>query len=249
VSATVLVIEDEPDIRDLVRINLEMDGHRVILAADGAEGLAAIHRERPDVVLLDVMLPEMDGWEVLTRLKAADDELLSSVPVLMLTARTDPMDRLRGGIEGAIRYLTKPFSPSKLREEVRDALGGAPEPVRRRQAQQDALAELARRERGGSGEVDTDVARPHLTRLEPARVAPSRPQPAPAFPPGQLNSLSAKQRQLLEAVASSTTVSQAADRLDVSRSNVYASLRRIARKLGVRTVTELVNLARAGGLG
>ncbi|HWW52353.1 MAG TPA: response regulator [Acidimicrobiales bacterium] len=247
---TVLVIEDEADIRELVRVNLELDGYTVILAPDGLEGLAAVKRERPDVILLDVMMPGIDGWEVLARLKAEADELLSTVPVLMLTARTDAMDRLRGGIEGAIRYLTKPFSPSALRDEVRDALTGAPEPVRRRRVQQDSLSELARLERGASGgrAPDPGAARPHLSRLEPAPPARNRPAPAQVGS-GQLAKLSTKQRELLHAVASTPTVSEAAGQLDVSRSNVYASLRRIARKLGVRTVTELVHLARAGGIG
>ena len=246
-SQTVLVVEDEPDIRELIRVNLELDGYRVVLAVDGAAGLEAARAERPDIVILDVMLPGIDGWGVLTQLKAQGDEL-ANVPVLMLTALTDPMDRLRGGIEGAIRYLTKPFSPAKLRDEIRDALTGAPEPVRRRKVQQDSLSELARLEGTGVSEAGNGP-RPRLSRLEPAPVARSKPQAAPAVQREQLTLLSSKQRQLLEAVAGTATVSEAADRLDVSRSNVYASLRRIARKLGVRSVTELVNLARAGGLG
>ncbi len=245
-NPTVLVIEDEPDIQDLIRVNLELDGFNVVLAGNGTDGLEAIRKERPDVVLLDVMLPGIDGWEVLARLKSESDELLRSVPVLMLTARTDTMDRLRGGIEGAIRYLTKPFSPTELRAEVRDALTGVPEPVRRRQVQQDALTELARIEVGAT--TDPRAARPRLSRLEPERVARTRPA-ATTVQASQLNLLSSKQRQLLNAVAGTTTVSEAADQLGVSRSNVYASLRRIARKLGVRSVTELVSLARSGGLG
>ena len=242
-----LVIEDEPDIRELVRVNLELDGYQVVLAANGIDGLEAVARHRPDVILLDVMMPGLDGWEVLARLKAEADELLATVPVLMLTARTDPMDRLRGGIEGALRYLTKPFSPSELRDEVRDALSGAPEPERRRRVQQDSLSQLARLESGSPMESG-DAPRPRLSRLEPAPPARTRPAPT-AVASGQLAKLSTKQRELLQAVASTPTVSEAAAQLDVSRSNVYASLRRIARKLGVRTVTELVHLARAGGIG
>ena len=159
-----MVIEDEPDIRELVRINLELDGYRVVMAVDGAEGLRAVERSRPDVIILDVMMPAVDGWQVLTELKSSSDEL-AAVPVLMLTARTDTMDRLRGGIEGALRYLTKPFSPVELRDAVHDALSGAPEPQRRRQVQQESLSELARVERGQSGAplVDPAAARPHLS--------------------------------------------------------------------------------------
>jgi DNA-binding response OmpR family regulator/DNA-binding CsgD family transcriptional regulator len=245
VNATVLVIDDEPDIRHLIRINLELDGYRVVLAADGAEGLEVVARRRPDVIVLDVMMPTIDGWEVLSRLKASND--LATVPVVMLTVRADTMDRLRGGIEGAIRYLTKPFSPPQLRDAVRDALSGAPEPVRRRQVQQEALAELARVEAGLSGSLmsSADAAHPRLSRLE--QTAPMAVRAVPAgLVADQLGQLSVKQRQLLETVGGSPTVSEAAARLDVSRSNVYASLRRIARKLGVRTVSELVHLARAG---
>jgi CheY-like chemotaxis protein/DNA-binding CsgD family transcriptional regulator len=246
VNATVLVIEDEPDIRQLIRVNLELDGYEVVVAADGAEGLEAVARRRPDAIVLDVMMPTIDGWEVLSRLKASSNDL-ATVPVLMLTARTDTMDRLRGGIEGAIRYLTKPFSPLQLRDAVRDALTGAPEPVRRRQVQQQTLAELARIEAGQSGSVMSapDAAHPRLSRLE--QTAPIAVRAVPAgLGADQLGQLSPKQRELLEAVGGSPTVSEAAARLEVSRSNVYASLRRIARKLGVRTVSELVHLARAG---
>jgi CheY-like chemotaxis protein/DNA-binding CsgD family transcriptional regulator len=246
VNATVLVVEDEPDIRQLIRVNLELDGYAVVLAADGAEGLEAVGRQRPDVIVLDVMMPTLDGWEVLSRLKAAADDL-AAVPVLMLTARTDTIDRLRGGIEGAIRYLTKPFSPPELRDAVRDALTGGPEPARRRQVQHDTLTELARIETGQSGAPLSapDAPRPRLSRLEQAAPIAARPPPV-GLAADQLGQLSPKQRQLLEAVGGSPTVSEAAAHLEVSRSNVYASLRRIARKLGVRTVSELVLLARAG---
>jgi DNA-binding NarL/FixJ family response regulator len=247
VSATVLVIEDEPDIRELIRINLELDGHRVVLAVDGEDGLAAARRQRPDVIVLDVMMPNIDGWQVLAELKASSDPV-ASVPVLMLTARASPMDRLRGGIEGALRYLTKPFSPVQLREAVQDSLTGAPEPARRRRVQQQSLSELARLERSESGAplAHPDAARPRVTRLEPPPPATSRLDGAALR---RLDRLSVKQSQLLRAVGSTKTVNEAAAVLSVSRSNVYASLRRIARKLGVRSVTELLRLARDGGIG
>jgi two-component system alkaline phosphatase synthesis response regulator PhoP len=104
VTSTVLVIEDETDIGELIKLNLELDGHRVLLAGDGAAGLSAARGDHPDLILLDVMMPAVDGWQVLTTLKADPDESLSSIPVLMLTARADPLDKLRGEIEGVIRY-------------------------------------------------------------------------------------------------------------------------------------------------
>jgi DNA-binding NarL/FixJ family response regulator len=173
---------------------------------------------------------------------------MAEVPVVMLTARSGDLDRVRGGIEGAVRYLTKPFDPEDLLRTLRDVLAGAPEPVQRRQAQQQALSNLARIEGGGSATmIRPDAARPRLSRLDGAPVSRAKPV-APTVSPGQLELLSPKQRQLITAVGEAPTVMEAADRLSVSRSNVYASLRRIARKLGVASVSDLVAMARSGGL-
>ncbi|MEY2568675.1 MAG: two-component system, OmpR family, alkaline phosphatase synthesis response regulator PhoP [Actinomycetota bacterium] len=246
--ATVLVVDDEDDIRELVRINLELDGHRVLCAANGDEALDAMRRDAPDLVLLDVMMPGLDGWEVLGSIKAESDAALAATPVMMVTARTDDLDRIRGAIEGAIQYVTKPFQVGQLRQMVRDALeSDEPELVTRRRAQQSALEQLARIERGDQREQQgASAPRPHLTRLETTPVSP-RPR-ASQVTPAALATLSDKQVQLLAAVAGASTVRDAAAGLEVSRSNVYASLRRIARKLGVRSVPELVSLARAGEL-
>ncbi|GAC1543291.1 MAG: hypothetical protein NVS3B12_31710 [Acidimicrobiales bacterium] len=242
---TILVVEDEPDIRELLRLNLELDGFEVVTAADGTEGLTAIRAWQPDAVVLDVMMPGLDGWEVLAALKSEGGHL-AEIPVLMLTARSGELDRVKGGIEGAVRYLTKPFSPADLRTAVVDVLSGDPEPVQRRRAQHQALNDLVRIEGGGEA-ADPTQARPRLTRLDGEPVTHTR-APVPPVAAGQLERLSPKQRDLIEAVAEAPTVSEAATRLDVSRSNVYASLRRIARKLGVPSVTDLVNLARTGGI-
>src|SRR5215210_1115472 len=126
--ATVLVVDDEPDILELIKVNLELDGHRVLTALGGAEALVRVKDEHPDLILLDVMMPGVDGWTVLGEIKAETEVDVSSIPVLMVTARSAQDDRIRGGIEGAIRYITKPFSPTDLRQEVRDALDGEPEP-------------------------------------------------------------------------------------------------------------------------
>jgi len=243
---TILVIEDEPDIRDLIRLTLELDGMDVVPACDGHQGLDAARASAPDAIVLDVMMPGLDGWEVLSRLKASEGEL-ARVPVVVLTARTGALDRIKGGIEGAVRYLTKPFHPTDLRATLHEVLSGAPEPVQRRRAQEQALAALARVEGGHPpGDVPT-AARPRLSRLDGAPVSRAR-STGPSFARAQLGSLSPKQRELLAAVASAPTVIEAADRLGVSRSNVYASLRRIARKLAVPSVTDLVALARSGAV-
>jgi DNA-binding response OmpR family regulator len=244
---TVLVVEDETDIRELIRLNLAMDGFEVLTAANGQEALDVVRGVRPDAIILDVMMPGLDGWAVLARLKAMDDTM-AEVPVVMLTARSSELDRVRGGIEGAVRYLTKPFVPDELRDTIAEVLAGAAEPVQRRQAQQKALSDLVRIEGGGTGPSPGPAApRPRLSRLDGAPVNRTR-SPAPVVSAGQLQTLSVKQRELIAAVASSPTVIEAAGRLDVSRSNVYASLRRIARKLGVASVSDLVTLARTGGL-
>jgi DNA-binding response OmpR family regulator/DNA-binding CsgD family transcriptional regulator len=245
---TVLVVDDEDDIRELVKLNLELDGHDVIAAANGIEALEYAVGEHPDVVVLDVMMPEMDGWETLAQMKSSIDPVIAHIPVIMLTARADDLDRIRGGIEGAIRYLTKPFSPAELRTEVADALSGDPEPAKRRRAQTEALEQLARIESGTTQPRDPNAARPHLTRLERAPEPEQAPKSTSQVASERVDTLSEKQRELLAMVGSTPTVSEAADRLQVSRSNVYASLRRIARKLDVRSVPELVTLARSGGI-
>ena len=246
--ATILVVDDEPDIRQLVQLNLELDGHRVLTAGNGQEALTVLEGEIPDVMLLDLNMPELDGWAVLQRIKDAGDTDVSQIPVLMLTAYDTPDSRVRGGIEGALRYLTKPFSPTALRDEIREALEGDPEPVKRRKAQQAALEQLARMEKGADPAGGSPfVSRPRITRLE------HRPSPTPepkqlTDARAKLQELTDKQRDLLERLATASSVSDAATELGVSRSNVYASLRRISRKLGVASVPDLLVLVRDGSL-
>lgn len=120
----ILVIEDEPQIARLARDYLEKNGYRVLVAADGPTGLAAARRESPDLVLLDLLLPGMDGREVCRRLRAE-----SAVPILMLTALAEDSDQIVGLELGADDYLTKPFSPAVLVARVRAALRRAAGPV------------------------------------------------------------------------------------------------------------------------
>jgi len=195
-------------------------------------------------------MPGVDGWGVLDQLKSRSGRDLSEIPVFMVTARTEPQTRLRGGIEGALRYITKPFDPAELVEMLGDAIGpGAPpEPQQRRQVQQSALEELARRESAGGGEPSAaPEPRVRLTRLE---HAPSSSSPSPRLKNARdkLAELSAKQRELLEALATNAPVTGVAHQLGMSRSNVYASLRRIARKLGLKGTNELLALLRQGAL-
>jgi two-component system alkaline phosphatase synthesis response regulator PhoP len=115
--ATVLVIDDEPNIVDLVRSYLEQDGFRVLAAADGLSALDLVRAERPEVVVLDVMLPGLDGVEVCRRLRAFSDAY-----VVMLTARTEEIDRIVGLSVGADDYVAKPFSPRELVARVKAML-------------------------------------------------------------------------------------------------------------------------------
>jgi DNA-binding response OmpR family regulator len=114
---TVLVVDDEEAIAEAVRARLESEGYRVVVAADGAQALDAAEREPPDLVVLDLMLPGMDGLEVCKRLQRD-----RWVPVLMLTARTEEADKVAGFAFGADDYLTKPFSLRELAVRVRAIL-------------------------------------------------------------------------------------------------------------------------------
>ncbi len=116
-AGTVVVVEDDATLAAAVRYNLERDGYQCLVAADGARGLELVRRERPALVLLDVMLPGLDGLEVCRRIRAE-----SSVPIIMLTARVEETDRVVGLEVGADDYITKPFGMRELLARVRAAL-------------------------------------------------------------------------------------------------------------------------------
>ena len=108
----VLVIDDEAPTRLLCRVNLEAERMDVIEAADGPSGVVKAQDERPDVILLDVMMPGLDGWNVAEQL--LDDERTSGIPIIFLTARAEFRDRARGLDIGGVDYITKPFNPLEL---------------------------------------------------------------------------------------------------------------------------------------
>jgi CheY-like chemotaxis protein len=114
--ARVLVVEDDHVIRELLVVNLKMECHEAVIAVDGNEALAAIELQRPDVVLLDMMLPNLDGWEVTARLKAASDT--QAIPIVALSARAMQADIERGKELGVDHYITKPFDPIDLMKLV-----------------------------------------------------------------------------------------------------------------------------------
>src|SRR5881398_2583464 len=116
----VLVIDDEAPIRLLCRVNLEAEGMDVLEAADGPSGLDEAREQRPHVVLLDVMMPGLDGWRVAEQL--LEDDRTSEIPIIFLTARAEFRDRARGLDIGGVDYVTKPFNPLELAPLVEDVI-------------------------------------------------------------------------------------------------------------------------------
>jgi len=114
--ARILVVEDDHVIRELLVVNLKMEGHEAVTAADGNEALEVVARTHPDVVLLDMMLPGLDGWEVTSRLKG--DSETSAIPIVALSARAMQADIDRGRELGVDHYVTKPFDPIDLMQLV-----------------------------------------------------------------------------------------------------------------------------------
>jgi DNA-binding response OmpR family regulator len=154
--ALILVVDDEPKAARLARDYLEKNGYRVVLAADGPSALGMARREKPDLVVLDLMLPEVDGREVCRRLRRESD-----VPIIMLTALSEEIDQVTGLEIGADDYITKPFSPRALVARVRALL-------RRTQGEVRAPVIL----RAGGLEIDT---RKHLVTFDgsPIRLTPT----------------------------------------------------------------------------
>ena len=117
----IVLAEDEPQIARLIEFKLNKEGYSVIWKENGEEALKAIKEDKPDLILLDIMMPVMGGYEVLRRLK--EDEKLKSVPVIMLTARAQEKDVVKGIDMGAEDYITKPFHPAELLARVKRILG------------------------------------------------------------------------------------------------------------------------------
>ncbi len=119
----IMVVDDEPYIARVIKFKLEQEGYIVISANDGVTGLAKIREEKPDMVLLDVMMPGMTGYEVCQQIKG--DAELAGIPVVILTAKGQERDREHGFSMGASDYITKPFSPNRLLELVKSIVGEA----------------------------------------------------------------------------------------------------------------------------
>jgi phosphate regulon transcriptional regulator PhoB len=158
-QGTILVVDDEKDLVDLVRFNLEKAGFDVIAAADGRSGLEVAFRHKPDLVILDWMMPGMDGLEVCRQLRA--DARTARIPVIMLTAKAEEADRVVGLELGADDYVTKPFSPRELAARVKALL--------RRRALEAAPPDVVRQ-----GDLVIDAVRHAVTcRGKPVELTPT----------------------------------------------------------------------------
>jgi DNA-binding response OmpR family regulator len=120
-SKKILIVDDEVDLVETIRFPLEMEGYTVLVSYNGEDALNQARRERPDLILLDLMLPKLDGYKVCRLLKF--DEKFKHIPILMLTAKTQQKDKSMGMETGADEYITKPFDMEELMKKVRSYLG------------------------------------------------------------------------------------------------------------------------------
>ncbi len=130
---TILVVDDDPEIVKTVQRYLQQEGYAVLVAYNGKDALAIVRDQAPDCLVLDVMLPDHDGWEITQRIRA--DQRSAAIPIIMLTARIDDMDKVHGLDLGADDYVTKPFNPHELLARIRARLRRSqpPQPARRLQ--------------------------------------------------------------------------------------------------------------------
>ena len=117
----ILIVDDEPDLVETIQVSLELEDYECLLAYDGFRGFERAQKEKPDLIILDVMLPGMNGYKVCRLLKF--DEKFKHIPIIMLTAEAQEKDRLTGKETGADFYMTKPFSADKLLAKVKEYLG------------------------------------------------------------------------------------------------------------------------------
>ena len=157
-KASILVVDDEPHVLKLVRANLESSGYKVLTATDGAEAVALVEQELPDLIILDLMLPKMDGYAVCRRVRE-----FSSVPIIMLTARSAQVDLVHGFEVGADDYLTKPFSVTELLMRVGAVLRRSRWPE-----------EIMTRQQFKAGPIEIDFAQHRVTASgEPVKLTPT----------------------------------------------------------------------------
>ena len=237
-----LVIDEPHEQVEQWRGALERAGYRLVAEDDASAP--------PDVIVLGAPSAECRAWELLPALRRTESGL-AGVPVVVVVGPGALEDGLRGAIEGAVRCLAKPVSPAVLTGALDAVLApDAPAaPEQHRRSRQRALEVLARIEARGaaSGDEELHPRLVHLTRLEHGPVRSSAPDPV-ADARSRLAMLTPKQRSLLETVAAEGGVTAAAARLETSRGNLYAGLRRIVHRLGVRNTAELLRILGSGEL-
>ncbi len=141
-KARVLVVDDDPELVQVISLNLELDGYEVLKAYNGIEALKMVREDKPDCILLDIMMPIMDGWEVLNQMR--ENPATMEIPVIIVTARTSDIDKIKGYGGGAQEYITKPFNPLKLKYVIEKALQpGVREEARRHRAEMIHQLQLA----------------------------------------------------------------------------------------------------------
>lgn len=224
-GAHLLVVDDEHELTELVRLNLEQAGFRVRTAGDGQEAVALLLEERPDLLLLDVMMPRLDGWGVLAELH--EREQYADLPVVMLTALSGEQDLIRAHLSGAVRYLIKPFDLASLLATIREAL--LPESDEQRAARRRQLRGFVQRLAELDAGREAVGPRVSLSRLE----APPRPSSAHERGRALVATLTPRQREIARLLGAGVQARTIAAQLGTSRSNVYAARKRIAHHLGV----------------
>ncbi len=120
-AATILVVDDDPVIQKLLHVNFQMEGYDVVMAGDGQEAVDKARSARPDLIVLDVMMPKLDGLQVASILKS--DEATASIPIIMLSAKAQDFDVKAGMASGADDYITKPFDPLQLLARAAELMG------------------------------------------------------------------------------------------------------------------------------
>ncbi len=177
-KSKVLVIEDEPDILEVIQYNIEREGHKVIACRDGEQGLSRIRTDAPDLVILDLMLPGMDGTEVCRQVKA--DPVTRGIPIIMVTAKSEESDVVLGLGLGADDYIAKPFSPRELMARVNVVLRRGSVREERSDGERISRGELSidlgRFEARAAGELlsltPTEMRLLHFLASHPGRVFP-----------------------------------------------------------------------------
>jgi DNA-binding response OmpR family regulator len=223
-GAHILVVDDERDLTELVAINLQIAGYRTSIAHDGIAAIESVAEETPDLILLDVMMPRLDGWGVLSALQK--DPRSREVPVVMLTALSNERDLVRGHLSGAVNYVTKPFDLTHLLATIGDALQPLTEEQRSTRSAQlrRFLTRLAELETGRSGGASVRFGKLEAT---PRRTERNDDDTR------AIASLSPRQTQIANLFGGGLEAREIAVRLGTSRSNVYAARKRIGRHLGV----------------